>query len=99
MSATNSKTLSGDNSENKFTKEYKSPQQSRFKMASFTEMVKNKSKGKNSPTQKASTATKESNTKLRPRLTYLSSTIRKPATKAVKHHEIDLQLKEKSASK
>ena len=28
----------------KFTKEYKSPHESRFKMASFTELVKNKPK-------------------------------------------------------
>lgn len=93
MSTTNSKSRLGDSNDNKFTKEYKSPQQSRFRMASFTEMVKNKSGSK------TKSGTKVTATKTKPRYTYLSSTIKKPKLKAVKHQEINLQQKENSAMK
>jgi hypothetical protein len=83
----------------KFTKEYKSPQESRFKMASFTEMVKAKSKPTkiNSPNLNGlSTQTK---TKYQQRYSYLSTTLKKPIIKAVKHQEINLENEEKVSQK
>ena len=90
MNASGSKSRLKGDVDSKFTKEYKSPQESRFRMASFTEMVKNKSKvSKPSLTNQPPTA-KQPGSKLRPRYSYLSSTIKKPSLKAVKHQEIDM---------
>ena len=80
-----------NNGKTKFTKEYKSPQQSKFKMASFTELVKNKSKvPKKYKPVKSQTTNKMTATKPKHNYSYLHSSIRKPKLKAVKHHEIDL---------
>lgn len=93
MTTTNQPPRLGDSNENHFTKEYKSPQQSRFRMASFTEMVKNKSGSKQN------SGAKVPNPKAKPRYTYLSSTMKKPKMKAVKRQEVDLQKKDESISK
>ena len=86
----------GEINDSKFTKEYKSPQHSRFKMASFTEIVKTKTKVPkiNGTTSNAKNIL--SNSKVQPRYTYLSSTMKKPKIKAVKHQEIYLDQKNKA---
>lgn len=62
--------------ENKFTKEYKSPQESRFKMASFTEIVKTKKMATSKVAPNQGVAHNDSNSKLKPRYSYLSSTVK-----------------------
>lgn len=74
--------------EKKFTKEYKSPQHSRFKMAYFTEIVKNKSQGKNG-SFKSSSGAKQTTTKVKPKYSYVSSKVGKPQPKPIKQREVD----------
>ena len=94
MNAIGIKSRFGGTQSNKFSKEYKSPQESRFKMASFTEIVKTKTKtvSKNPLTQIRKP--EDPNSKLKPRYSYLSSTVKKPRIKAVKHEKIYLDQKE-----
>ena len=82
----------------KFTKEYKSPQQSRFRMASFTDMVKNKSKPSSPTSSNQTLGVKSPTSKLKPRYSYLSSTINKPASNFVKQQEPILNKKTSNSS-
>lgn len=79
----------------KFTKEYKSPEQSKYNMTSFTDMVKIKSKSKIEKPSKAGAVARPAATKARPKYSYLTSNTKKQQVKAVKHHEIDLLNSEK----
>ena len=83
----------------KFTKEYKSPQESRFKMASFTEMVKTKAKPTKVNSPNVSGSGTQVNRKYQQRYSYLSTTLKKPTIKAVKHQEIYLENEEKVSNK
>ena len=83
----------------KFTKELKSPDQSRFKMASFTEVVKSKSKEMIKKSFKSPAEPKPDAKKISQKYSYLSSNNRKSQLKAIKHYEIDLNLNDNSASK
>lgn len=83
----------------KFTKEYKSPQQSRFKMASFTEMVKTKSRPAKINSPNLNGLSTQTNSKYQQRYSYLSTTLKKPIIKAVKHQEINLENEEKVSNK
>ena len=94
----NSKGITSSNN-NKMGSEYKSPQQSKYKMASFTEKVMTRSSiSKGKPKAVKSTVTTKHNfNKGKPKSSYLNSNIRKPQIKAVKHHEINLNKNEKGA--
>ena len=74
----------------KFTKELKSPDQSRFKMASFTEVVKSKSKEIIKKPFKSPTEPKPEAKKINQKYSYLTSNNKKSQMKVIKHYEIDL---------
>lgn len=95
MKAIGIKSRFGQKQDNKFTKEYKSPQESRFKMASFTDIVKSKVVATNRIPQNRKTSKVNNNSLLKPRHSYLSSTVKKPKIKAVKHEKIYLDSQEK----
>ena len=83
----------------KFTKELKSPDQSRFKMASFTEVVKSKSKEIIKKPLKYPIEPKPEAKKITQKYSYLTSNNKKSQMKAVKHYEIDLNQNDNSATK
>ena len=83
----------------KFTKDIKSPDQSRFKMASFTEVVKSKSKEINKKPFKSPVEPKADAKRINQKYSYLSANNKKSQLKAVKHYEIDLNQNDNSAAK